>query len=103
MSRREARRPLRTAFAILAGIAAVAGCAGTSSGGSIGYSYDAYYGSPWGYDPWYRGRPVYVGPPPSRPRPPGGMPPSRPPGGVRPMNPVARPMPPPRPMPSRRR
>jgi hypothetical protein len=106
MSRHEARKPMRTALLLLSGIAVavIGGCAGTGNGsGSVGYSYEVYYGSAWG-GTYYRGRPpVYVGPPPNRPRPPSGAPPSRPPGGVRPMNPVARPMPPPRPSPSRRR
>lgn len=97
MRRIDAGRAVRAAVlgifaASLAG--ALAGC-GVPTAGS-GYGYGAYYGSPWGYDPWYGGGAIYVGPPADIDRPGTRPPASRPPHVSH--QPV-RPMPPPRPMP----
>ena len=83
-----AKQVLRSMVVLLACAELVfaAGCAGSGSA-SVGYSYGAYYGSPWGPNYYYGGGPVYVGPPDTRPpqaaqlpsRP---MPPSRPAGGA---------------------
>ncbi|HXF16801.1 MAG TPA: hypothetical protein VN496_07340 [Burkholderiales bacterium] len=82
---------LRIACIALLIAAGTAGCAGHGSGSaSVGFSYGAYYGSPWGASYHVNG-PVYVGPP-GNARPPGGS--GRPPHAA---NLPARPMPQPRP------
>ena len=102
MSQGGVGRSWRNALALLACAVVAGGCAG-DGGGSVGYSYGAYYGGMAGYDALYYDGPIYVGPPDTPPSS-GARPPSegRPPPGARPPHashqPV-RPMPPPRPTP----
>ena len=88
-------RGVRNALLVIAGALAAAGCAGGNGCGSVsvGYTYGAYYGDPWGPAYYYPGGPVYVGPPPVATRPP---PDGRPPQASQL---PSRPMPPSRPAP----
>src|SRR3954454_16514261 len=72
VSAEKRRTKLRIAcIALFFAAAGIAGCAGHGGGStSVGFSYGAYYGSPWG--PGYSvSGPIYVGPP-GNARPPAG-------------------------------
>jgi hypothetical protein len=88
-SMRRARNVLALLACAVAGVVVVPGCAGGNGTTYVGYSYGGYYGDPWGYDYYYAGGPIYVGPPDTKP-PPQGRPPQA-------SQLPARPMPAPRP------